>query len=601
MIEQRDVFYQTVKPIATATSSYAVWKILTASGITSISPITVGFAGGVYCLVHELASSIFDRMFKISSSVEGYKSSACYIMIQLTSAAATVLVIHALGLLTLSTFTVFTPLELLAFLKGVDYLVSSETFSRAIDNFVRIYILDEPGVAPVANQDTNSQSTPAPSSPVRITNTPPPQPLRLPPNNAAHGASSLPPLPQPDAQEVFPWSGQEVIMNSFGYPQQYTNNGTVLYFSHIANDGENIIPVYNTHPVPWAGQKVTMNRFNYPDQYTAQNGKVLYFWNMHNNTPVYRDSAAPWGIIKNIRKINSYGCPLTYFDPRIGQNLRYCGYDENQNLPIYKSYASDTSTSSSSLSLQSTSQASSSSSSSFSPPSFPAYYPYVMPMSLSSASTSSASPISYSSFSSSSSSSSSASNQTNSREEPEVTELPTPVAVPDASNTSVALKAAYTGGKYVLKAGKFLVVDIAAKGVIGNVGKFLFNSAISYFKKPSENAAPASPASAAADSNSVSILSASSSVSTTPSSPLTDISSLTLSSLSSSSSAASIPIIAPSITLTSSKPSSSSSLSGASVFTATSSAGASAFISSPLITTTSSPSSSSSSSGSAAS
>lgn len=140
MVQIRDVYAETTRAAIIGSIGTAAWwgvKNLGFSNRPTIAPLAIGIAGATYSIAHKVATEIFNRIFRINAETQNYRSTLCYFVIQLTSASISILTIHAIGLLTFSTYALGTALELVLFLKGTEFLISKlPEITHYINRFV---------------------------------------------------------------------------------------------------------------------------------------------------------------------------------------------------------------------------------------------------------------------------------------------------------------------------------------------------------------------------------------------------------------------------------------------------------------------------------
>ncbi len=276
----KTIFSSSIKPLSFASISFGAIHALQLTGIaTSFSPISAGLTTGVYTLAHTGVSKIFNKMFQTNPSCKGYKNSVCYILIQISSAGSTILLTHYLGILTLATFTAYTSIELLIYLKTIDYFLVSGPFSRLIDNFLR----KEPDKAmdPAFDIELN-EPPPAASS----------DSLQSFSSSAALTSSSQTSAPA-KSDVVYPWNGQKDLTFHFtGFPLKYlAADKSMRYFSHY--DSEKNKAFYTRDVVSWAKGDINndpgkCNSYGFPLSYVADGKTYCYEWyDRKTEKPIY--------------------------------------------------------------------------------------------------------------------------------------------------------------------------------------------------------------------------------------------------------------------------------------------------------------------------
>jgi hypothetical protein len=146
-MSMRTAYVETAKAVTIGSIATCAWigvKSLGISNCPTISPVAIGVASVAYSIFYKLSSCFFERIFNTDASEENYMQSHSYFLIQVASATAAVLTIHAIGLLAMTAYTLSTSLELLLFLKGLDFLQKhSQSLHNVIDRFVKDHLLPE--------------------------------------------------------------------------------------------------------------------------------------------------------------------------------------------------------------------------------------------------------------------------------------------------------------------------------------------------------------------------------------------------------------------------------------------------------------------------
>lgn len=123
-ISSREIFRETAPVVTLSTIGASVWwgmKNIGVANCPTFSPLGVGLATSTYLIVKRVSEPFFQRLLVADPAAPGYSHSICYFLTELTSASAAIVSIYAIGILSLSTFTASSMIEIVLLLKGIDF------------------------------------------------------------------------------------------------------------------------------------------------------------------------------------------------------------------------------------------------------------------------------------------------------------------------------------------------------------------------------------------------------------------------------------------------------------------------------------------------
>lgn len=121
-INTREIFSAAAPALSLSAIGASVWWGMRSIGITNFSPLGVGLAAGTYTITKKIAEPLFQRLFEADPTAPGYNQSTCFYVTELASASAAIITIYTIGILSLSVFTATSIIEVLFFLKGIEFL-----------------------------------------------------------------------------------------------------------------------------------------------------------------------------------------------------------------------------------------------------------------------------------------------------------------------------------------------------------------------------------------------------------------------------------------------------------------------------------------------
>lgn len=123
-INSREIFREAAPCVTLSAVGASVWWGMRNIGVANcptFSPLGVGLAASVYLLVKKFAEPFFQRLLETNPAAPGYNRSICYFITELSSASAAVVTIYTVGILSLSVFTATSMIEIVLFLKGMEF------------------------------------------------------------------------------------------------------------------------------------------------------------------------------------------------------------------------------------------------------------------------------------------------------------------------------------------------------------------------------------------------------------------------------------------------------------------------------------------------